>query len=140
MFSILEEFELETVRFTGDILCYTACVFNWDFTRWNIFSIEFISGERAWLLGIFASTWARDAIATLLVWHGQYALCIMISQGLMPARNAGLCSYRPGKLNNSKRPPSKFSWLMTTKTTIPRGHQALWRIMHKVYYPLHITV
>ena len=31
-------------------------------------------------------------------------LCIMTSQGMMPARNAGLSSYRPGKLNNSKWP------------------------------------
>ena len=31
----------------------------------------------------------------------------MTFQCLMPSRNAGLCSYRPGKLNNSKRPLSK---------------------------------
>ena len=31
-------------------------------------------------------------------------------------------SYRPGKLNNSKWPLSKFSRAMTTKTSIPRGH------------------
>jgi hypothetical protein len=52
-------------------------------------------------------------------------ICIMTSQGLMPARNAGLSSHRPGKLNNSKWPLSKFSRAMTTKTSIPRGHQAL---------------
>jgi hypothetical protein len=57
----------------------------------------------------------------------QYTLCIMTSQGLMPARNAGLSSHRQGKLNNSKWPLSKFSRAMTTKTSIPRGHQALWR-------------
>ena len=39
----------------------------------------------------------------------------MTSQGLMPARNAGLSSHRPGKLNNLKRPLSKFSQAMTTK-------------------------
>ena len=49
----------------------------------------------------------------------------MTSQGLMPVRNAGLSSYRPGKLNNSKWPLYKFSRAMTTKTSIPRGHQAL---------------
>jgi hypothetical protein len=32
----------------------------------------------------------------------------------------------PGKLNNSKWPLSKFSWAMTTKTSIPCGHQGLW--------------
>jgi hypothetical protein len=31
----------------------------------------------------------------------------MTSQGLMPARNAGLSSHRPGKLNNSKWPYRK---------------------------------
>jgi hypothetical protein len=45
----------------------------------------------------------------------------------MPARNAGLSSHRPGKLNNSKWPLSNFFQAMTTKTSIPRGHQALWR-------------
>ena len=40
-------------------------------------------------------------------------ICIMTSQGLMPARNAGLSSHRPGKLNNSKWPLSKFSWATT---------------------------
>ena len=55
----------------------------------------------------------------------QYTLCIMTSQGLMLARNAGLSSHRQGKLNNSKWPLSKFSRAMTTKTSIPRGHQAL---------------
>ena len=39
--------------------------------RRNIFSIGFILGERACILSISASTWARDAIATLLVWYGQ---------------------------------------------------------------------
>jgi hypothetical protein len=39
--------------------------------------------------------------------------------------NAGLSSHRPGKLNNSKWPLSKFSRAMTTKTSIPRGLQAL---------------
>jgi hypothetical protein len=52
----------------------------------------------------------------------QYTLCIMTSQGLMPARNAGLSSHRLGKLNNSKWPLSKVSY---RKTSIPRGHQAL---------------
>jgi hypothetical protein len=52
-------------------------------------------------------------------------LCIMTSQGLMPVRSADLSSHRPGKLNNSKWPLSKFSWAMTTKTSIPHGHQAL---------------
>jgi hypothetical protein len=52
-------------------------------------------------------------------------LCIMTSQGLMPARNAGLSSHRPGKLNNSRWPLSKFSRAMTAKTSISRGHQAL---------------
>jgi hypothetical protein len=46
----------------------------------------------------------------------------MTSQGLMPARNSGLISHRPGKLNNSKWPLSKFSRAMATKTSIPRGH------------------
>jgi hypothetical protein len=49
----------------------------------------------------------------------------MTSQGSMPARNAGLSSYRQGKLNNSKWPLLKFSRAMTTKTSIPRGHQTL---------------
>jgi hypothetical protein len=35
--------------------------------------------------------------------------CIMTSQDLMPARNAGLSSHRPEKLNNSKFTLSKFS-------------------------------
>ena len=55
----------------------------------------------------------------------QWTLCIMTSQGLMPARNAVLSSHCPGKLNNSKWPLSKFSQAMTTKTSIGRGHQAL---------------
>ena len=58
----------------------------------------------------------------------------MTSQGLMPARNAGLSSHRPGKLDNSKWPLSKFSRAMTTKTSIPRGHQSCDVIMHKVYW------
>ena len=49
----------------------------------------------------------------------------MTSDGSMPARNAGLSSYRPAKLNNSKWPLQKVSRAMTTKTSIPRGHQAL---------------
>ena len=44
---------------------------------------------------------------------------IMTSQGLTPARNAGLSSHHPG--NNSKWPLSKFSRAMTNKTSIPRG-------------------
>jgi hypothetical protein len=62
----------------------------------------------------------------------------MTSQGLMPARNAGLSSHRPGKLNNSKWPLSKFSRAMTTKTSIPRGHQGCDVIMHKVYCNLPV--
>jgi hypothetical protein len=59
----------------------------------------------------------------------------MTSQGLMPARNAALSSHRPGKLlNNSKWPLSKFSWAMTIKTSIQRGHQALDVIMHNVFW------
>ena len=57
----------------------------------------------------------------------QYTLYIMTSQDLMPARNAGLSSHRPGKLNNSKWPLSKFSRAMKTKTSIPRGHEAFRR-------------
>ena len=63
----------------------------------------------------------------------QKTLCIMTSQGLMPARNAGFNSRRPGKFNNSKWRLSKFSRAMTTKTSIPRGHQACDVIMHAVY-------
>ena len=44
---------------------------------------------------------------------------ILQGQGLMSERNAGLRSHRPGKLNNSKWPLSKFSRAMTTKTTRP---------------------
>jgi hypothetical protein len=51
----------------------------------------------------------------------------MTSQRLMPARNVGLTSHRPGKLNNSKWPLSKFFRAMMTKTSIPCGHQAMWR-------------
>jgi hypothetical protein len=36
-----------------------------------------------------------------------------------------LSSHRPGKLNNSKCPLSKYTQAMPTKTSIPRGHQAL---------------
>jgi hypothetical protein len=54
----------------------------------------------------------------------------MTSQGLMPARNADLSSHRPGKLNNSKWPLSKFSRAMTTATSIPRGHQAIFETNH----------
>jgi hypothetical protein len=57
--------------------------------------------------------------------NGNRPLCIMTSQGLMPARNAGLSSHR--KLNNSKWALWKFSGAMITKTSIPRGHQALLR-------------
>ena len=53
----------------------------------------------------------------------QLTLCVMTSQGLMPERNADLSCL---KLNNSKWPPSKFSRTMTTKTSTPRGHQALY--------------
>jgi hypothetical protein len=41
----------------------------------------------------------------------------MTSQGFMPARNAGLSSHRPGKLNNLKWPLSKFSQATTAKTS-----------------------
>ena len=60
----------------------------------------------------------------------------MTSQGLMSARNAALSSHRPGKLlNNSKWPLSKFSWAMTTKTSIPRaGTKPCDVIMHKLYW------
>jgi hypothetical protein len=50
---------------------------------------------------------------------------VMTTQSLMPARYAGLSSHRPGKLNNSNWPLWEFSWAMTTKTSTPRGHQAL---------------
>ena len=62
----------------------------------------------------------------------------MTSQGLIPARNAGLSSHRPGKLNNSKWPLSKFSRAMTTKnqrlrTALLAGIKPYDVIMHKVY-------
>ena len=57
-----------------------------------------------------------------------------MSQGLMPARNAGLSSHRPGKLNNSKLPLSKFSRAMTTITpAFLAGIKPCDVIMNKVY-------
>jgi hypothetical protein len=56
----------------------------------------------------------------------------------MPARNAGLSSHHPGKLNNSKWPQSKFSRAMTTKSLRPAflaGIKPCDVIMHKVYCP-----
>ena len=61
----------------------------------------------------------------------------MTSQGLMPAMNAGLSGHRPGKLNNSKWPPSKFSRAMTTKTSILAGIKLCDVIMHKFYSQTH---
>ena len=64
----------------------------------------------------------------------------MTSQGLMPARNAGLSSHRTGILNNSKWLLSKFSQAMTTKTSILAGIKPCDVIMHKIYWHTLIAV
>jgi hypothetical protein len=56
---------------------------------------------------------------------------IMTSQGLMPARNTGLNSHRPGKLNNSKWPLSKFS--AGLRPAFLAGIKPCDVITHKVY-------
>jgi centrosomal protein CEP290 len=70
----------------------------------------------------------RDNIGYMPLGQGSFLTGLVLLQeeiDLMPARNAGLSSHRPGKLNNSKWPLSKISRAMTTMTSIPRRHQAL---------------
>jgi hypothetical protein len=58
----------------------------------------------------------------------------MTSQGLMPARNAGLSSHRPGKLNNSKWHYRNFPGRWLLRPAFIAGIKPCDVIMHKVYW------
>jgi hypothetical protein len=51
----------------------------------------------------------------------------------MPARNAGLSRHRPGKLNNSKWPLSRFSRARLLRPAFLGGFKPCDVIMHNVY-------